>query len=514
MKKFVLQNRRYFPILLILLLATFLRLYRISDYMTFLGDEGRDALVWLHMVRDGKFTLLGPMTSIGNMYLGPLYYYLMLPFFIIFQSPVGPSVGVALFSVLTVYLLWQFGKEWFNETAGLIAALLYSISPVVISLSRSSWNPNVMPFFALLTIWGVWQFWQKRKWIWLPIIGISLSFAIQSHYLGLLLIPVVGIFWLVTLRNIYKDKQILKRFLVFSFALCALFFALSILPLVWFDLRHNFINFNAFKLFFTDRQATVNFKIYKAIPNLWPLWETVVTRLLAVKDEFFGKALSLAIPIMGTLFIVLRVKSKARDTRGTFDTFDTSPSLVLLLSWLIIGLVGLGLYKQHIYDHYFEFIYPAVFLLAGFLISKLFDYGKPLKFLGIGIIIIVCFINFQDSPLKYAPNSQLKRVKDVDQLIIQQTNGKPFNFNLIAKQNYDAGYSYYLEYWYQKPLTIDAQRFQETITDQLFVVCEELPCQPINNPNAGIANFGWSKIDQKWTVAGVEIYKLVHNYPK
>jgi 4-amino-4-deoxy-L-arabinose transferase-like glycosyltransferase len=131
--------------------------------MTFLGDEGRDSLVWLRMIRDGKFTLLGPMTSIGNMYLGPLYSYLMLPFFILFQSPVGPSVGVALFSIATVYMIWEFGKEWFDEKTGLIAAFLYSISPVVINYSHSSWNPNVMPFFALLTIWGIWQFWQKKS---------------------------------------------------------------------------------------------------------------------------------------------------------------------------------------------------------------------------------------------------------------------------------------------------------------------------------------------------------------
>ena len=36
--------------------------------------------------------------------------------------------------------------------AGLVAALLYAISPTVIIYSRSSWNPNIMPFFALLSV--------------------------------------------------------------------------------------------------------------------------------------------------------------------------------------------------------------------------------------------------------------------------------------------------------------------------------------------------------------------------
>ena len=52
-------------LILILLLAAFMRLYMISDYMTFLGDEGRDALVALGILQ-GHFTLLGPRASAGN----------------------------------------------------------------------------------------------------------------------------------------------------------------------------------------------------------------------------------------------------------------------------------------------------------------------------------------------------------------------------------------------------------------------------------------------------------------
>ena len=33
------------PLLIILLIGAFLRLYRIGEYMTFLGDEGRDAII-------------------------------------------------------------------------------------------------------------------------------------------------------------------------------------------------------------------------------------------------------------------------------------------------------------------------------------------------------------------------------------------------------------------------------------------------------------------------------------
>lgn len=497
------RYRQFFPIILILLLAAFLRLYRIADYMTFLGDEGRDAIVWLRMVKEGKFVLIGPVTSIGNMYLGPLYYYLMLPFFIIFGfNPVGPSVGVALLGVATTFLIYWFGRQWFDEITGLVAAIFYAISPVVIFHSRSSWNPNVMPFFALLTIWGIWQFWQKKIFWGLPLVGITLSVATQSHYLGLLLIPLVAIFWLLTLKEVYK-KNLLKKFITFSTLGCLLFIVLTIVPLIWFDLRHNFLNYHAFQKFFGDRQTTVNLKFYKAVPNLWPLWEMMVTRLLMAKELIWGRIAAVSL-VLGLVFTFWR-----SDLMGG----RTSPgrkALILILIWLVIGLGGMGLYKQHIYDHYFGFLFPSVFLLTGLVFSKLSNLGKLGRILAVIFFFLLVVLNLNNSSLKYSPNFQMKRVQEVDRKIIAESGNKPFNFGLIAKQNYEAGYSFFLELWGAKPLDIDPQRYQQTLADQLFVVCEDPVCEPINHPKAEVANFGWSKIEKQWDVGGVRLFKLVH----
>ncbi|EKD67760.1 MAG: hypothetical protein ACD_48C00233G0002, partial [uncultured bacterium] len=80
----------FLPILVILVLAAYLRLYRIADYMTFLGDEGRDVLIVKRMIVDHKFTLLGPTASVGGFFMGPIYYYFMLPFLWAWNlNPVG-----------------------------------------------------------------------------------------------------------------------------------------------------------------------------------------------------------------------------------------------------------------------------------------------------------------------------------------------------------------------------------------------------------------------------------------
>ena len=148
--------------ILILVLAAFYRLYKIADYMTFLGDEGRDVLVAYNILH-GHLTLLGPTSSVGGFFLGPIYYYFMAPFLLLFNyNPVGPAVMVALFGVATVFLVYKICLTFFNKNVAIFAALLYSISPLVVAYSRSSWNPNPLPFFSLLTLFTLYKAVKKK----------------------------------------------------------------------------------------------------------------------------------------------------------------------------------------------------------------------------------------------------------------------------------------------------------------------------------------------------------------
>src|SRR3989344_9290809 len=81
-------------LILILILASFLRLYRISDYMTFLGDEGRD-LLEVRKILSGNLVFLGPRSSAADFYYGPIYFYFITPFLWLFRyDPAGPAVFI------------------------------------------------------------------------------------------------------------------------------------------------------------------------------------------------------------------------------------------------------------------------------------------------------------------------------------------------------------------------------------------------------------------------------------
>lgn len=493
------HKKEAFILGVILLLGAFLRLYRIDEYLTFLGDEGRDVIIVRRLLMYGDIILVGPGTSIGNMYLGPLYYYLMAPFLFLFNySPVGPAVMVALLGILTVFLVWYMGREWFGSKAALVASLFYAISPTVIIFSKASWNPNIMPFFALVCVYSIWKVSTQKNYKWLVPFGISFAFVLQSHYLGLLLAPLFLFYLVLTFfRNgKFKNKEYMKYSLVGFFV-----FSLLMSPLVIFDARHGWRNAGAIKKFFTERQTTVSARPWNALPNMYPRFEKINTRLLGGRNEEVGKFVSVILLLgLGWVFI--------KRITNMISAFW------MVVFWFGLGVVGLGLYKQEIYDHYYGFLFAAPFLLLGIFSQQLLNSkSRILKFgslIGLGALVVV---NFMDTPVKYPPNRQLQRSEAVSKKIIDESKNEKFNLAVIAERNYEGAYQYFLESWGSKFTSIDPVNTKDTITSQLFVVCELPPvkCDPTHNPKAEVANFGWSKIDQEWNVEGITLYKLIHS---
>ncbi|MCK4588616.1 glycosyltransferase family 39 protein [Candidatus Woesebacteria bacterium] len=504
-KKWIRENRKEAIVLgIILLIGAFFRLYRIGEYMTFLGDEGRDVIIVRRLLVNFDPILIGPGTSIGDMYLGPLYYYMMAPALLLAMfSPVGPAVQIALLAVVTIFLVWWVGREWFGKIAGLIAAGLYAVAPTVIIYSRSSWNPNIMPFFALLIIYAIWRFWQHNEWKWLIVVSISFAFVLQSHYLGLLLAPVVGLFWFFSMRKVWKNKK-LKLVAFRSSLISAAIFSFLMSPLIIFDARHGWRNFASMKKFFTERQTTISARPWNALPKAWPNFVQINTRLIAGHNETVGLWVSVA--IVALLICLVLFKWKKLSTRLHAVYF-------LLLAWFGFALLGLGVYKQHVYDHYYGFFFAAPFLLIGGLIENMTKGWRNRKLAIIGLVFVgLVFVNLQNNPLKYPPNRQMQRSIKVTEKIEQEAGKEKFNLAVIAERNYEGAYQYFLEKNNTPIVMIDSQRADETITEQLFVVCE-LPvekCDPTHNSKAEVANFGWSKVEEQWNVAGVVLFKLIH----
>ncbi len=282
-----------------------------------------------------------------------------------------------------------------------------------------------------------------------------------------------------------------------------LLFLFFMSPLVIFDSRHGWRNFDAIKKFFLERQGTVSARPWNALPEMWPMSQEISTRLLAGRNELPGSWIAL-MTLAGLAVVMNRVKNLSKKTFLAF---------LLLTTWLGVAFTGLGLYKQEIYDHYYGFFFAAPFILVGGIAGELIAKARLRGFWIVGtILVFLVYFNFLDNPLAYPPNRQLQRSVDVAKKIESESKGNIFNLAVIAERNYEDAYQYFLEVWGAGVTDIDPLRANETITDQLFVICElpEEKCDPTHNPKTEVANFGWSEIAEKWEISGVVLYKLMH----
>jgi 4-amino-4-deoxy-L-arabinose transferase-like glycosyltransferase len=515
MMKFI---RHYAPVavlICILLAAAYLRLYKISAYMTFLGDEGRDMLVVKHMIVDHKFTLLGPTASVGGFFLGPIYYYFMLPFVWLWHmDPSGAAVMVALFGIATVWLMYHAISDMFGRRVGLLASALYALSPLVIAYSRSSWNPNLVPFFSLGIVYFLWKSVVREKPRLLFWVGVGLGIGLQLHYLFLFMFPVVLGWYLLFGR---------KKKWIPSYALGILGFLVGYGPFLAFELRHGFPNTISIYRFLMEGKDTgfvfmtfvttlgdVTYRLFGRLlyrlppPEQWKLLPASTKQWWALTVELTRWIAILLLAVKGT--VLLRMKKVATGARPSVLAYT------LLALWFVIPVLLFGLYKKAIYDYYFGILFPLPFILLSLIASM-----ASRKRIGAAVVVpafaFLLWFNWQGRPFVSPPNNQLGQARFIATEALAKADGKPFNFALMANFNSDHAYRYFFEVAGNAPVTIenlanDPER--KTVTDQLIVICELPECKPLGASLWEIAGFGRAEIAGEWQVSFVKVIRLVH----
>ncbi|MEX2007657.1 MAG: glycosyltransferase family 39 protein [Candidatus Levyibacteriota bacterium] len=507
------KNFDFLAILGVLFLAAFLRIYKIADYMTFLGDEGRDVLV-VYGILHGNPTLLGPTASVGGFFLGPIYYYFMTPFLFLFNySPVGPAVMVALFGVATVYLIYKVASEFFGKTAGFTAAFLYSTSPLVIAYSRSSWNPNLMPFFSLLTLYVLYKAIEKRKTYLFLLVGFLLGITMQLHYLTVFLGVIVAAYVLVL--GLPRYREVLRRY-AYIFA----GFIVGWLPFLVFEARHGFQNIKSiFSFIFNPSGKDAIVESIGFFPTIYNVFFRIFGRLVAnfpppEQIDFYSKTEKFVWQVGVLMLGVASVYLLLRQTYRLYKKRERAYSKYLLFSvWLVLGVAMFGFYRKQIYDYYFGFMFPLPFILVGIALAFLINKRKWYRYIAAGTFLVLVILNLKGIPFQYEPNRQLKQIETIAKFVVDKSEGKPYNFGIVAAGNSDHGYRYFFKILGKEPVTIKTEAEdpeRKSVTDQLLVVCESLPCHPLGWASWEIAGFGRAEIENLWDVSVVQVAKLSH----
>ncbi len=470
----------------VILIAVFFRFWQIRDYVVFLGDEGRDMLVMRNMILERRPVFLGPTASVGGFYLGPIYYWMAAPFLALWQfDPVGPSIMVAAFGVATVILLYKF----LNETAGfwpaILAGLLYAIAPLIVRYSRSSWNPNPLPFFALLQIYSVYLAITKKKPLFFLLSGLCFGVAIQLHYLAVSLIPIT--IAIIALNSNHKSWPK-------AIVLASIGAVITFSPFLIFEARHGFPNFHTI-LEFVTRKTTHGYQSPNLIWVIFNFGNIFLEDIAKFAGTIFTEIVFWVLSI-GSVFLLAKNWQNERKRLV----------LSICVIWFLGGLAVLRFYSGQIFDYYFGFMFPAPFFVFGTLAGEYWRKNIfKLIFISFTIFASVLFLNrsFWQNP----PNRLINQTQTIADFVIQKSGGKPYNFALMSDHNSDHAYRYFLEIKGAKPVELETM-----VTDQLLIVCEAKKCSPLGYPTWEIAGFGRGEINGHWelTKFGIQVFRLTH----
>ncbi len=457
----------------------FLRFYRLYDFVTFLGDQGRDAIILKRLITFEHFPAIGAPTSVGAIFLGPFYYYFIAPWIALFGfDPSGPAFGVAFFSSLLLIVQYLAVKDILDKKTALISTALTAISWSVIEPSRFSWNPNLLPQFTFLSVYSLVKCVRTSALKWFALFGLFAAIIVQLHYLSLVALP---IFIVILVSYLWKSEH--KKAAVKNIGIAgAVFFILSI-PLIIFDFRHEFLNSRNFIRLFTNDGGVGGGGSLNELFHSLTLFNTY----------FFQFTFSQPVNIVILISLLI----------AAFFAYRAKNAAYFFILTFVVLLAGTSLYQGTRHPHYFNTMYVIYSVILGYFLSHL-------TFRKAGWLAVIIFIasygllNYRHYAFFHNTSSfQIARARKIARAIYSNVTSDKYTVTALPNQYADSTYRYFLEIWDKRPIEKDSL----DPAGELFVVCEE-ECKPIGNAQWDIAYFAPTKTLNTIPVDTVTIHKL------
>lgn len=466
--------------LAILLLAAFLRFYRIEEKASYLGEQGRDLLIAKDILFFNKLTLLGPPTSLSpNIHFGPFYHYFNAFWLAIFKlNPLGPAIGFGILSLLSCIFLYLIGKNFGFKKAGIFASLLFAVSPLMVSYGQSMFNSYFLVSFTIFSFWAISEFWLKKKRFLLFLAGIFVGIAVQANFLA------YGLPVSVLALLLFFKKNRLKNIIWF---IAGLF--LGVLPYLVFELKHSFFNIRGFIMWLNNPAsggATTSFWL-----SPFKVFFKTIYYSMGNQNNLLATVL-LILTLFMFIFFFLRKKKD--------DLFK-----IIFLFWLV-NVVMVGVYKGEMLDHYLGAIFPFVFLFFGYFLAKIISYKKGI----VTFIIFALLFIIQLSALKNGwgvfKNWDMKDTKKTAKIIAEDASGKFNVANLLDGDTRGYAYRYLLSASGKEPLGVEFYPEAES----LYVITKVSDKEVFSYPVWEIYSFVPTKIEKAWTVKdNIKVFKLI-----
>ena len=431
---------RYLP-WLIVALTFFLRIFRAKTLFPFTMDEEYQAFLVKQILEARHFPLIGVNVADTGLYLGPFFTYLSaIPYALFGPSPIGGAILAALIGAATTWLIIKVG-ETINKPVGLLAGLFYAVSFLANSYDRKFWNPSLMLFLAVLLIFSLLNIRHNRRWL-LVVIGVF-GMAFHTHYALLALLP-------VTIGFLLKEKIKVSRL---ELKRGMLILAIFLLPLIVFDLRHNFTNTRAGLNLITFTNVSFNRTQDLGTGSL--LLRQTLDRLIYVPgqhdlaqeivwcDQAVRSKPLLPVSLLIILaFIILSQTIKKSSSKKLF--------FLLVFSFISFGLIWF-VYPGKMSEYYLLPLFPITYLTLAWAFETGMEKAKPIikGILAGGVVLLVIYNTWSVIDMKNSFG--LKKKEQLIAWTANQVGESSYSLESLGTCHTFEGYRYLFEAYYKIP---------------------------------------------------------------
>lgn len=426
MKKYIYNNNCIF-LFIVILLAFFLRssMFLNGDFYM-LADQGRDLQLVKQIVVDHKLTLIGGHAGFGGLFHGPLWWYMIVPFFWLAQGDPFYSL-VPLYMIISlgyVIVSYFIGKKLYGKFSGLLFAYLIGISQTFINTISFTSNSQLMPLIFLLYLFCAIQYLRgNNKYIIGLFFFTALGINSESAF-AIALIP------LTLFTSLFRKKiPSIKLILISIIA-----FIIPVSSFILFDLRHDFLMFKSILKLLSGNfpQNSTDSKLYnlsfRMQDRLMHLLDTV--NFIQNFGNIINKISSYFILLCAGFLTLLQIKNKKK-----FNGEDKELIYIFLVP--VIVFITYMFIKIPIQGHWVMFLGIStiwLFILAlrkiakfnFFLCVLLLFFYITLQFIPVIQLLNQNFINL----ITYSSSSNGSYINQskIVESIFKDAGGKPFGY--------------------------------------------------------------------------------------
>lgn len=348
----ILQKKTYL-LISILVLSILFRFWELPQRFIFDIDTQYQALFARTIIRDFHIIWIGVSASNTGYYLGPGLVYLTSFLLLLSKGdPIALGYFASLVGVATTFSLAYIAYKLYGEKVSLISTFLYSASFFISSYDRRYW-----PIFVSLI--AVWIFFALKKAEkeprWLIVATALISIAYHVHLSLLLLWPFI----------VWRFFRSFKKTDIVTWIGSIISYFLITLPLLAFDIMHNFDNLLAPLRFFKNKGVATS----GGFPENGEL-------LFALTNAIWYPH------ILVSLFTIVIFAFLVKNRK----------EWPLLAGIILLFTVAFSLYTGPIQQYYIVFLFPFMTIAAGLLLARLptqITIPLLLVFLGLNLLTLL-----------------------------------------------------------------------------------------------------------------------------